>query len=81
MNRYGAVTPSVGRVLPKESIDDEIHLDLTVGSGKSIRPLPMYDPVVAAGYKQANGNGNGNGHPHINGKGTAVEQRETAHIH
>jgi len=34
MNRYGAVTPSVGRVLPKESIDDEIHLDLTVGSGK-----------------------------------------------
>jgi len=41
----------------------------------------MYDPVVAAGYKQANGNGNGNGHPHINGKGTAVEQRETAHIH
>ena len=81
MNRYGAVTPSVGRVLPKESIDDEIHLDLTVGSGKSIRPLPMYDPVVAAGYKQVNGNGNGNGHPHTNGKGTAVEQREAAHIH
>jgi Fe-S-cluster-containing hydrogenase component 2 len=77
MNRYGAVTPSVGRVLPKESIDDEIHLDLTVGSGKSIRPLPMYDPVVASGYKQANGNG----HPHIDGKGTAVEPRETAHIH
>jgi NADPH-dependent glutamate synthase beta subunit-like oxidoreductase/ferredoxin len=79
MNRYGTVTPSVGRVLPKESIDDEIHLDLTVGSGKSIRPLPMYDPVAAAGYKSANGNGNG--HPHINGKGTAVESRETAHTH
>ena len=78
MNRYGAVTPSVGRVLPKESIDDEIHLDLTVGGRKSIRPLPMYDPVVASGYKQLNGNGNG--HPHTNGKGTAVE-RETAHIH
>jgi NADPH-dependent glutamate synthase beta subunit-like oxidoreductase/ferredoxin len=77
MNRYGTVTPSVGRVLPKESIDDEIHLDLTVGSGKSIRPLPMYDPVAAAGYKQANGH-NGNGHPHTNGKGTAVE-RETVH--
>jgi NADPH-dependent glutamate synthase beta subunit-like oxidoreductase/ferredoxin len=77
MNRYGAVTPSVGRVLPKESIDDEIHLDLTVGSGKSIRPLPMYDPVVAAGYKSANGP-NGNGHPQTNGKGTAVE-RETVH--
>jgi len=79
MNRYGTVTPSVGRVLPKESIDDEIHLDLTVGSGKSIRPLPMYDPVIAAGYKQANGN-NGNGHPQTNGKGTAVD-REPAHTH
>src|SRR5438105_1016570 len=62
MNRYGAVTPSVGRVLPKESIDDEIHLDLTVGGRKSIRPLPMYDPVVASGYKQLNGHPNGNGH-------------------
>ncbi len=82
MNRYGAVTPSVGRVLPKESIDDEIHLDLTVGSGKSIRPLPMYDPVVASGYKQLNGhNGDGNGHPHTNGKDTAVETRETAKPH
>jgi thioredoxin reductase/ferredoxin len=79
MNRYGAVTPSVGRVLPKESIDDEIHLDLTVGGRKSIRPLPMYDPVVASGYKQLNGNGNG--HPHTNGKGTAVESSEAAHTH
>jgi hypothetical protein len=71
MNRYGAVTPSVGRILPKESIDDEIHLDLTVASGKSIRPLPMYDPVVASGYKQLNGNGNG--HIHKNGKDTVSE--------
>ncbi|HEY8648271.1 MAG TPA: FAD-dependent oxidoreductase [Candidatus Limnocylindria bacterium] len=82
MNRYGTVTPSIGRVLPKESIDDEIHLDLTVGSGKSIRPLPMYDPVVAAGHKQLNGhNGNGNGHPHTNGKGSDVETRETMKVH
>ena len=80
MNRYGAVTPSVGRVLPKESIDDEIHLDLTVGGRKAIRPLPMYDPVVAAGYKQLNGNGH-NGHTPSNGKGTAVEDREPAHTH
>jgi len=74
------VTPSIVRVLPKESIDDEIHLDLTVGSGKSIRPLPMYDPVVASGYKQLNGHTD-NGHPHTNGKGTAVETRETATTH
>ena len=80
MNRYGAVTPSVGRVLPKESIDDEIHLDLTVGGRKAIRPLPMYDPVVASGYKQLNGNGH-NGHTPSNGKGTAVEDREPAHTH
>ncbi len=79
MNRYGTVTPSVGRILPKESIDDEIHLDLTVASGRSIRPLPMYDPVVAAGYKQANGH-NGNGHPHTNGKGSDVETREPVKI-
>jgi hypothetical protein len=77
MNRYGTVTPSVGKILPKESIDDEIHLDLTVGRRQSIRPLPMYDPVAAAGYKQANGH-NGNGHPQTDGKGTAVE-RETVH--
>src|SRR5438045_707034 len=31
MNRYGTVTPSVGRTLPKESIDDAMHLDLTGG--------------------------------------------------
>ncbi|HVE73952.1 MAG TPA: FAD-dependent oxidoreductase, partial [Mycobacteriales bacterium] len=69
MNRYGAVMPSVGKTLPKESIDDEVHLDLTVGSRKSIRPLPMYDPVLAAGYKDIalnghspNGHGGHNGH-------------------
>ena len=63
MNRYGAVIPSVGRALPKESLDDEIHLDLTVGSRKSIRPLPMYDPVLAAGLKDVPANGHGaNGH-------------------
>ena len=75
MNRYGSVTPSVGKQLPKESIDDEIHLDLTVGARKSIRPLPMYDPLIAAGHKQLNGH-NGNGHPHTNGKGSDVETRE-----
>ncbi len=80
MNRYGSVTPSVGKILPKESIDDEIHLDLTVGGRKSIRPLPMYDPVVAAGYKQLNGH-NGNGHSPSNGKASAVEPREAAHTH
>jgi len=80
MNRYGSVSPSVGRTLPKESIDDEIHLDLTVGGRMSIRPLPMYDPVLAAGYKQLNGH-NGNGHSPLNGKGTAVAPREAAHTH
>ena len=63
MNRYGMVAPSVGRTLPKESIDDEIHLDLTVSGRKSIRPLPMYDPVAASSFKQLNGNGNGHAHP------------------
>ena len=63
MNRYGAVMPSFGKTLPKESIDDEIHLDLTVAGRKSIRPLPMYDPVLATGFKDIqNGNGTGNGH-------------------
>ena len=64
MNRYGAITPSIGRTLPQESIDDEIHLDLTVASGKAIRPLPMYDPRRAAGHKDVtSGNGQaGNGH-------------------
>ncbi|GAC1457530.1 MAG: hypothetical protein NVS1B1_04250 [Candidatus Limnocylindrales bacterium] len=62
MNRYGMVAPSVGRTLPKESIDDEIHLDLTVSEHKSIRPLPMYDPVAASSFKQLNGNGNGHAH-------------------
>jgi hypothetical protein len=80
MNRYGSVSPSVGRILPKESIDDEIHLDLTVGGRKAIRPLPMYDPVVASGYKQLSGH-NGNGHPHTNGKGSDVETRDTVTSH
>lgn len=60
MNRYGTVAPSIGRTLPKESIDDEIHLDLTVASHKAIRPLPGYDPRRAAGHK-LNGNGDGGG--------------------
>jgi len=64
MNRYGAVMPSIGRTLPKESIDDEIHLDLTVSGRKAIRPLPMYDPVLASGFKDIQ-NGNGNGHHHV----------------
>ena len=75
MNRYGSVMPSIGRSLPQESIDDEIHLDLTVGSRKSIRPLPMYDPVLAAGLKDLPANGhahNGNGNGHLAGTGSHV---------
>ena len=80
MNRYGTVMPAAGKALPKESIDDEIHLDLTVGSGKGARPLPRYDPALAAGYKPVAGaamNGNGkNGHnvPH-----TPEKEREAVH--
>lgn len=59
MNRYGVVAPSVGRELPKESIDDEIHLDLTVSGRKAVRPLPLYDPRLAAGHKAINGDGDG----------------------
>ncbi len=44
MNRYGTVSPARGAVLAKESLDDEIHLDLTVGSGTAVRPLPHYSP-------------------------------------
>jgi ferredoxin len=64
MNRYGTVMPAVGNVLPKESIDDEIHLDLTVAAKKAARPLPQYDPKLAVGYKPVmNGHDhNGNGH-------------------
>src|SRR5438094_6727721 len=63
MNRYGTVMPAVGNVLPKESIDDEIHLDLTVGAKKAARPLPQYDPKLAVGYKPVNGHDHkGNGH-------------------
>ena len=58
MNRYGTVMPAVGNVLPKESIDDEIHLDLTVAAKKAARPLPQYDPALAVGYKPVmNGHG------------------------
>ena len=50
----------MGNVLPKESIDDEIHLDLTVAAKKAARPLPQYDPHLAAGYKPVqNGHTNG----------------------
>ncbi len=74
MNRYGAVMPSIGKTLPKESIDDEIHLDLTVAGRKSIRPLPMYDPALASGFKDIqNGNGNGHHRAHANEMG---RQRE-----
>jgi NADPH-dependent glutamate synthase beta subunit-like oxidoreductase len=60
MNRYGTVMPAVGNVLPKESIDDEIHLDLTVAAKKAARPLPQYDPHLAPGYKPVqNGHQNG----------------------
>jgi ferredoxin len=75
MNRYGTVAPSIGRTLPKESIDDEIHLDLTVAARKAVRPLPMYDPRRAPGFKEiTNGNGtNGNGH-----KPASLSELETA---
>ena len=60
MNRYGTVMPAVGNILPKESIDDEIHLDLTVAAKKAVRPLPQYDPHLAPGYKPVqNGHTNG----------------------
>jgi len=62
MNRYGAVLPSTGKTLPKESIDDEIHLDLTVGGGKTMRPLPLYDPSLAAGHKALGARSGRNGH-------------------
>jgi NADPH-dependent glutamate synthase beta subunit-like oxidoreductase len=71
MNRYGAVLPAVGKALPKESIDDEVHLDLTVGARKTMRPLPMYDPKRAPGYKPVM-----NGH-----NGQHVHEREPEVIH
>ncbi len=61
MNRYGAVLPSVGKTLPKESIDDEIHLDLAVASRKTMRPLPLYDPSQANSRKTLNGKNGHNG--------------------
>src|SRR6266850_4825789 len=74
MNRYGAVMPAVGKVLPKESIDDEVHLDLTVGGGRAIRPLPMYDPARAPGYKNGH-----NGHDH-NGDTHPSTERHKEHV-
>ncbi len=63
MNRYGTVMPAVGKALPKESLDDEIHLDLTVAAGRAVRPLPLYDPRGAPGYKDLHGHdGYENGH-------------------
>ncbi len=62
MNRYGAVLPSAGKMLPKESIDDEIHLDLTVGTRKTMRPLPLYDAALAAGHKPLSARNGHNGH-------------------
>ena len=80
MNRYGTVMPAVGKALPKESIDDEIHLDLTVGSRKTMRPLPMYDPALAAGYKPVtNGHVNGNGKNGHNGHPAREKEREAVH--
>ena len=80
MNRYGSVMPAVGRTLPKESLDDEIHLDLTVGARKTMRPLPMYDPALAAGFKPVtNGHMNGNGKNGHNGAGAREKEREAVH--
>jgi hypothetical protein len=64
----------MGNVLPKESIDDEIHLDLTVAAKKAVRPLPQYDPHLAPGYKPIQ-NGHRNGdfkHAH----GPNVDEKE-----
>src|SRR5256886_12720183 len=59
MNRYGTVSPAHGAVLPKESLDDEIHLDLTVGTGAAARPLPFYSPDAWRTANAKNGkNGN-----------------------
>ncbi len=80
MNRYGTVMPAAGKALPKESIDDEIHLDLTVGSGKGARPLPRYDPALAAGYKPVAGAAlNGNGKNGDNVPRTPEKEREAVH--
>jgi NADPH-dependent glutamate synthase beta subunit-like oxidoreductase len=81
MNRYGAVMPSVGKTLPKESIDDEVHLDLTIGAKKTARPIPLYDPALAAGYKTvSNGHLNGNGDSGHNGHvHTHDTERERVH--
>jgi len=81
MNRYGTVMPSIGKALPKESIDDEIHLDLTVGAKKAARPLPTYDPALAAGYKAVtSGRQNGNGRNGHNGHApTPEKERERVH--
>jgi NADPH-dependent glutamate synthase beta subunit-like oxidoreductase len=81
MNRYGAVMPSVGKTLPKESIDDEVHLDLTIGTKKTARPVPLYDPALAAGYKAvSNGHLNGDGDSSHNGHvHTHDTERERVH--
>jgi ferredoxin len=62
MNRYGTVSPAHGPILPKESIDDEIHLDLTVGTGGAARPLPFYSPEA---WRNGNGRNGNNGHHQI----------------
>src|SRR5256885_14105486 len=77
MTRYGTVMPAVGNVLPKESIDDEIHLDLTVAAKKAARPLPQYDPKLAVGYKPVM-NGHRDDH---NGNGQHAETKEKERVH
>src|SRR5258705_3780195 len=47
MNRYGSGMPPVGHVLPQESIDDEIHLDLTLAPKKTGRPPHQYHTHLA----------------------------------
>jgi NADPH-dependent glutamate synthase beta subunit-like oxidoreductase len=78
MNRYGSVMPAIGKTLPKESLDDEVHLDLTVAAHRAARPLPLYDPALAAGYKSGR-NGKLNGHNGRNGQSSA--DREKEHVH
>ncbi|MBU6424067.1 MAG: FAD-dependent oxidoreductase [Chloroflexi bacterium] len=82
MNRYGGIAPSIGRNLPEESIDDEIHLDLTVAAHKASRPLPRYDPRRAAGYKDARSGHDGNGHgPDVGDARTVASSRDVARTH
>src|SRR2546423_1386750 len=72
--------PEIGKPLPREAIDGEIHLDLAIGSGRRMRPLPMYAPALAGGYKPiTNGHPSGNGRNGHNGRPARDKEREAVH--